>query len=238
MLVELAVLLVTDLAARTGPQRGCLVDRLVFGRLVLPSLLALGGGDRRLDHHHRHRDVVGILLDDAAHPPVVGEFLAALFQVEGDTGTAFLPGPGLYGELGLAVGFPQHAFLGCLTRLAGVHLYPVGNDERGVEPHPELANQLGILLLVTGQAFQKGRSPGPGNGAEVFDDLIAIHTDAIVGDGDGVLFLFLGQVHRDPEVPLPLQQAVVGQGGKAQFVDCITGVGNQLPQEYFLVGVQ
>ena len=239
MLVEGLVLVIADVGAGPGPQGGRLVDGLVLHRGVLGGFLSpLRRRRRGFGHHHRHGNMVGILLDDTAYPPVIGKLFAVLLQVEGDAGTALLPGPGLYGELGLPVGFPQHALVSGFAGLAGVHFHPLGNDKRRIETDPELADELGILFLVPGQAFQESRGARFGDGSEVFDHLVTIHTYAVITDGDGVVLLVPGEVHGNPIVPLPLQQAVIGQGLETQLVDGITGVGDQLAQENLLVGVQ
>ena len=75
--------------------------------------------------------MVRIFLYYAAHPPVVGEFLALLLKEQGNTGAASIALARLDGKLGFAVGFPQNTLVSGLAGLAGVNLYPVGHDERG-----------------------------------------------------------------------------------------------------------
>ena len=59
-------------------------------------------------------------------------------------------------------------------RLAGTpaqDLDPVGDYERRVEADAELADELGVALLVAGQAAEELRGAGLGNGAQVGDRL-------------------------------------------------------------------
>jgi hypothetical protein len=77
---------------------------------------------------------------------------------------------------------------------------------------------------------------GLGDGADVFDDLLAAHADAVVADGDGLGIL----VHADLDLQFSilLEQGRVGQGLEAQLVRGIARVGNQFPEEDFLVAVE
>ena len=77
---------------------------------------------------------------------------------------------------------------------------------------------------------------GLGDGAQVLDDLLVAHADAVVAHGEGSRFL----VERDPdlELPLPFVQVIVGQGFEAQLVRRIGRVGDELPQEDLLVAVE
>ena len=66
----------------------------------------------------------------------------------------------------------------------------VGDHERGVEADAELADQLGPLRrLGCFKLFEERRGAGLGDGAEVLDGALAVHADAVVGDGQraGVL---------------------------------------------------
>ena len=62
--------------------------------------------------------------------------------------------------------FPQHATIGSLAGLASVHFNAVGHDKCGVKADAKLADQLGVFLLVTGEAFEKGSRARLGNGAD------------------------------------------------------------------------
>jgi hypothetical protein len=119
---------------------------------------------------------------------------------------------------------------------AGGERDPVGDDEAGIEADAELADELGILLLVAGELAEELLGAGLGDGADVLDHLLAAHADAVVADGDGLGIL----VHADLDLQfgILLEQGRVGQGLEAQLVGGIAGVGNQFPEEDFLVAVE
>ena len=64
----------------------------------------------------------------------------------------------------------------------------MADAERRVKADPELADEGGVIFCVTGQAFQESRGAGAGDGAQIFDQFIAAHADAIVGNGDRFVF--------------------------------------------------
>ncbi|KAG1388139.1 hypothetical protein G6F59_016087 [Rhizopus arrhizus] len=70
-------------------------------------------------------------------------------------------------EFALAVRFPLDRVRG--TGAAAHHRDLVRHDERRIEAHAELADQLRILLLVAGQLAQEVTGAGLGDGAEVGD---------------------------------------------------------------------
>ena len=78
-------------------------------------------------------------------------------------------------------------------------------------------------------------SAGARDGAEVALQLLLGHADAVVGDGEGARFLVGGE--EDLEVLAPQLDGVVGEGLVGQLVHRVAGVGDQLPQEDLLVGV-
>ena len=73
---------------------------------------------------------------------------------------------------------------GELAGAAGEHRHLVGDDERRIEADAELADQMRVLLLVAGELAEELARAGLGDRAEVRDDLVAAHADAVVGDGD------------------------------------------------------
>jgi len=105
------------------------------------------------------------------------------------------------------MGFPQHALLGVLARLAGVNFNPFGDYKGGVKADAELPYQLRILFLIAGEMLQKCRCAGFRNRAKVVDHLFPVHTDAIVADGDRTGLLV--DVHVDLQFGLTFQQAVI-----------------------------
>ena len=82
----------------------------------------------------------------------------------------------------------------------------------------------------------EGRRPGPRDGAQVFHQVVAVHADAVVGDGDGLRRL----VHGDGDAVVGIAGGQLRRGQRivAQPVAGVGCVGDQLAQEDFLVAVQ
>src|SRR5690606_3497328 len=139
-------------------------------------------------------------------------------------------------ELTLAFRGPVHAFAGGHTGTAAVDIHLVGDDEGRIEAHAKLANQLGILLGVTGEVFHEVGGAGLGDGAQVRNNILTAHADAVVFEGDGLGVLVEAQANF--QLGAAFQQLGLGQRLEAQLVGGIGRVGNQLTEENFLVGVQ
>src|SRR5690554_1325293 len=206
--VELLVLFVFDLATGQGPQGGGVVNGFLFALLVFFLRLGL--------HYYREGDVIGVLLDQAAQFPAIGEFLGVGFQVQNNLGSALLAGHRLDGELAIALGFPVHTLFCRCAGTAGEYVDFVGNNKGGVKAHTKLADQLAVFLLVTRQLLEKFGGARAGNGAEVRDHVVTGHADAVVGDGDGAGVFVV--IQADFEVGVTFVEFVVFQGGEAQFV--------------------
>ncbi len=138
-------------------------------------------------------------------------------------------------EIAFAARGPAHAFACGQAGAARGHFHFVGNDEGAVEADAELADQLRILLLVAGQLAQEVAGAGLGNRAQVGDGFGAAHANAVVVDGDGVGG---GIEDAHAQFAVAFQQRRLGQGLEAQLVGGVGGVGDQLAEEDFLVGVQ
>ena len=223
VLVEGLVVVLGEFGLRPRPQGRGLVDRL--HALALSLLHADGEGD-----------VIGVLVNDGAQAPDVEELVGVLAQVQHDLGAAFGLLDGLDLVLAVAPGTPAHAMLASQARPAGGQRHFVGHEEGGIEANAELADQVCILLGIAGEALEELPRAGLGDGADMLDDFLAAHADAIVAHGDGARVL----VHVDEHVQIgvALVQAVVGGGREAQLVGGVRGVGNQLAQEDFLVRIQ
>ncbi|MNL67916.1 hypothetical protein D3C87_1925620 [compost metagenome] len=68
--------------------------------------------------------------------------------MQDDAGAALGAGDGFHLEVARAAADPAHAFFGRKARAARFHGDLVGHDEAGVKAHAELADELGIRLLV------------------------------------------------------------------------------------------
>jgi hypothetical protein len=181
-------------------------------------------------------DVVGILGDDLLELPGVEVFLGVVAQVQDDAGAALGAGDGFHLEVAGAAADPAHALVGLEARTARFHGDLVGHDEARIEAHAELADELRILLLVARELAHEVLGAALGDGAQVVDGLLLAHADAVVGDGQRLGGLV--EAHAHFEVGGVFVQGVVVQGLEAQLVASIRGIGNQLAQEDFLVGVQ
>ncbi len=147
-LVELLVLILGDLGLRPPPKGGCTVD-LLFGRsgaLLVPLVVVLL---LRVVQVDREGNVVGVLLDRLLDLPTIGELFPVLGEEERDGGPVGLSLGRLNIEAGAAVGGPLMRLT--LTGLFRDHLKLIGDHEGAVEADAELTNEVGVLLIVTGQ---------------------------------------------------------------------------------------
>src|SRR3546814_19788929 len=93
-----------------------------------------------------------------------------------------------------------------------------------------------LPLLFIPELLHEGSGAGTGDGAEVVDKLLAVHADAVVGDGEG-----LGRsvgLEADAEGAVVAEQSRLGKRGVAQPVTGVGGVGARLPQEDILIRVE
>ena len=213
LLVELVVLLFGDVALAARPQGGGLVDgfplvfQLVLALLLVPFLFL---------HEDGQRDVVGVLADDAAQLPAGQEVVFALAQVQDDVGATGGLGDGLDLEVAGAFTGPAHAFFGLQAGTAGFDGDLVGHDVAAVKAHTELADELGVFLMVARQAAHEFFGARLGDGAQVVDGLLRAHADAVVADGERAGSLVDQDAHL--EVGRVFVQAAVVQRLEAQLV--------------------
>ena len=242
LLIEIVVFLVGDVLLVLVPDGNHGVERLDLGvGLVLGLLVLL----RALFHaalFDLHADGVA---------DVVGVFAHELLQLPGleEAGIFFVVGVGLelHDDVGAdvraltrghsvavrALGFPFPGLVGAVFLRDDGHL--VRDHERRVEAHAELADDVGIGALVTLHLLAEFQTAGGGDDAQVVLQLLLAHADAVVADGQQAALLINGQF----DLKLVPSQAhlVVRQAQVAQLVDSVGGVGDDLPQEYLLVGI-
>lgn len=77
---------------------------------------------------------------------------------------------------------------------------------------------------------------GLGNGTKIVDHVSLGHTDTGIPDTEELVF-FVG-TDSDAKVLFRVEDGRVGQGRVTDFVEGIGTVGNQLPQEDLLIGVE
>ncbi|KWV87446.1 hypothetical protein PFLmoz3_03295 [Pseudomonas fluorescens] len=206
VLVELLVFLVLDLGTRTGPQGAGAVDGFPLHRR---GFFAFGNG-LFLGQLDRQRDVVGVLLDDVAQTPAIGEFVFTGFQVQHDARTTVsLVDSGDF-KFALALGSPVHAFAGVKAGAAAEYFNLVGDDEGRIEAHAELADQVRVFFLVARQVLHEICGAGLGDGPQVGDRIVTAHADTVVFEGDGLGVFVVA--HTDLEFRAAFQQLGLGQG--------------------------
>ena len=229
VLVKLVVLVVFNFSFVARPQRLRLVDFLP-GNHGFAVFLFL------FFNLNRQRDVVRIFADDGAYAPVVQEIVFAFAQVQSDFGAAIRFGDIINGVFAFPFGFPQHAVFGAVARGAGAHGDFIRHDECRVEAYAELTDQLAVFRLVRAHGLEERFGAGFSDGAEMVDHLVAVHPDAIIGNRQGAVLFIKRDAHA--QFAIAFVQIRVGQRAEAQLVRRIGGVGNQLTQEDFFVGIQ
>ena len=110
----------------------------------------------------------------------------------------------------------------------------VRHHEGGVEAHAELADDVGVLGVVAHFLLELVGAGG-GDDAQVVLQVLLVHADAVVADGDEAVFLVHLQL--DLEILAVQAHGLVRQRLVAQLVAGVAGVGDDLPQEDLLVGV-
>ena len=226
MFVKLPVFVVVDVLARALPQCRSAVYR--FERIFLTFLLR--------GHFDRQGDMIRVARDDGSQAIGFQKLILALAQVQHHLGAA----SGLVDVFkriaAFAVRYPPHGLVGGGTGATRGQRDLVGDDEAGVEPDTELADQLQILALVAGERFEKLTCARFRDGTDVVDHFIARHPDTVVADGDGTRILV--EADADFQFAVAFVQSIAGKRLEAQLVTGIGGVGNQFAKKDFLVGIQ
>jgi hypothetical protein len=144
-----------------------------------------------------------------------------------DVGAGRLPRRVRQGELSGAVGRPGERLL--RSGLARRDLDPVRHHEGGVKADAELADKAGaVLRLAAGEVLGERAGAGAGDGAQVIDELLPTHADAVVGDQQGAGFL----VRHDADLRFRRRGEVgVRQCLEPAAIHRVGGVGNQFAQE-------
>src|SRR5690606_4393942 len=153
--IELRVLLVLHLRARTSPQR----LRLVHGFEAPVRAL----------HAYREADVVGVLADQTAHARGVQELARVALQLQPHGGAALRPVGRRDRVLPVAPRRPAHPRLRGHARAPAEDLDLVRHDECRIEADTELPDQLRVLLLIAAEALEEAAGAGMSDGAELLD---------------------------------------------------------------------
>ena len=194
------------------------------------------------EHNDGIVDIVGVFLDQIAEA-VLLQILVVLvvlgigLDVEHDVGAHRILLTGLHGIAVLAVGGPPPGLPAAVG--PGGHRDLIGHHESGVEAHAELADDihiaLALALILRRHVLLELEGAALGDGAQVLLQLLPGHADAVVRDGEGALDLIGGQ--GDLEVRAVQSHLVVGEGLVGQLVHRVAGVGDELPQEDLLMGI-
>ena len=207
------------------------VALLVLVIVVIISDLLLGGLlGVELDGE---ADELGVLLDEVLDALLLEVLGHVLLEVEDDAGTtadAGLGGGG-DGEGSAGLGAPG---VGLVVVVLGGNLDLVGDEVGRVETDAELADHGDVGS--GGEGLHEGLGSGLGDGTEVVDEVGLGHADTGILDGEGVVGLVGDEL--DVEVGLGVQDGRVGEGLVADLVEGIGGVGDQLTEEDFFVGVE
>ena len=247
LLVEGVIFLRGDLGLLPLPQRNLGVDglpllhRLPLGLIVVPGVGGLGLLAVVLHlHGDGVADIVGVFLDELLELSglqilVIVLLVGVGLQVHDDVGAGLLLLAGGDGVAVGPVGLP-HPGLVAAPGL-GDDGDGVGHHKGGVEAHAELADDVDVLggLVVGGQVGLELAGAAVGDGAQVGLQILPAHADAVVRHGEGALFL-VGD-DGDLQVRPADAHGIVGEGLIGQLVLRVAGVGDELPQEDLLVGI-
>ncbi len=152
--------------------------------------------------------------------------------MQDDLGAAVGLAVGLNLVLAFAIRFPSDC-----RRIAALreHRDLVGHDERRIEAHAELTDQLRVLGGISAQCLQESLRAGARNGAQIVDHFGLAHPDAVVLDRKRTGRHIREQPDRQS---VGAQQIGFRKRFEAQLLAGVRGVGDQFAQEDFLVRIQ
>ena len=126
-----------------------------------------------------------------------------------------------------AVRGPQPALL--LAGPAALDHDFVGDHEHRVEADAELADQLEVVVLLARELLEEPAGAGARDGAQVLDQVLAAHADAVVADRQQALGLVGEQA--DLQLRIVAQKLGLAQRLVAELVAGVGRVADQLAQE-------
>ena len=166
--------------------------------------------------------------------PAIGVLLAFFVEVKQHRGA----GDGALRRLdlkaGLAVAGPAPGLV--FAGLAGDDLDAVGDHERAVEADAELADEIGIPLRIAGKLGEKVLGAGAGDGAQMRDQILLIHADAGVGDGEGLLLLVELQI--DAGIERKRLVRLFGKRQVTEFIQRVRGIRDEFAEEDLRVRIE
>ena len=249
LVVELLIVFVCQIGRALLPGRLCVVDDAgllllhALGLLLLRlfgiiGIFRLVGLFRRLVHPHAlfakadgdgHK--AAVFSQQLEYGLLVEELLAVVGDVQHNAGAAL--GVLLvlrHGELGVALAAPVDGGF-VLVRL-GENLHLVGHHKGRIETQSEVTYQIFLYVFVF---VEEVGGTAEGYLVDILLHLVGGHADAAVFHREGLLLAV--HLHLYGQVAgLALQLAARGKG--FQFLGCVDGVGYQLAQKDFVVGIK
>ena len=112
-----------------------------------------------------------------------------------------------------------------------------GNHEHRVKAYAKLPDKVTVkLLLLLFQCLHETESPRLCYRAEIGNQLLFRHADSTVFNDKGHLFWING--YADGKIGLLVKHILIGQGIETRLAQRIRGVGNQLSEIYFRMGIE
>ena len=224
-LVELNVVLFGQLTLWQCPQCRCSIDLLAFPYLllffVIPFTLEL---NIFIIEHDWVGNVIGVFFDHFFHTPLVKEFFFILFEFDVNDRSVFFFGNRRYFIFsGTVCRKFVRLFLTCFfcndINMICHHKYRIETDT-------ELTDEITVFFRISGHLLHKGLGSGLGDGSEILHQILFIHTDTVVTDGQRVVIF----VNLDIDLARPFFffEFVIYQMQIVEFVDCITCIGDKL----------
>jgi hypothetical protein len=159
-------------------------------------------------------------------------------KVERDVRAALLPLGLLDGIAAVGGGLPLPGLL--LAGLARHDGHAVRHHEGRVEAHAELADHFLVIdipavLLGLLELLEESLRAGLRDRADVLDELLLVHTDAIIGNRERMALLIRHE--EDLEDVVPLEQIAVREALEMRLVDGVGSIRDELPQENLVIRV-
>ncbi len=182
MLIKSLVFVFGDLTLGACPECAGLIDGFFFAGglhslgVFIPAFFG---------HTDRQGNMIRVLAQNFTDFPAVNQVFLLGTQMQNHFGTAGRVIDVGNGIITLAAGHPFHTGIGGGAGFTATYGHFIGDDEGRIEAHTELANQVGIFLIIPGQCREKFLGAGFGDGAQVGNRFILGHPDTIVGNGDG-----------------------------------------------------
>ena len=175
--------------------------------------------------------MVGVFFDDAFCMPFAQKLFLLFFELDIDDCTMLVFDHGLEFVLTCTIG-REHIGL-VFPCLFGDDIHPLCHHEYRVEAHTKLTDQVAVFFGITRKLLHKGLGAGFGDGAEIVHQVLLIHPDAIVVEGDRVVRLI--QLDIDLAFPVTFFELLICQSKIVKLVQRITCIGDKLPYENLFV---